>query len=345
MKSNFLKSLRRASLWAGGALAALLCGGSAGNASQSLSPVGTWDCTIANSHQKGMAFLTFSDDGTNKTFTGFRLFVGKNDLISTNSDPRGTAIRNGTGSSTNSFTNAFGFDEITGPWQFDERGRIVGRFADVSLAGTVTCTTNETVSTVNEQTTVPVSNPDGSVTYITTNITIFVTNAPTTTCVTNTGITNAVSFIGHAGRKSLTLVSSTVNGRVTYSGRPYSSNLVDLSGDWFATSTENRVNDLLFFTLNSFGQGDVFGDFPGITNFPNIYFVTNGTGANSSFFGVGALSGRKKLGLVFTSGSTNGTFTATIGTLSAGRTIKANTSGEDLATDPPASVKIRAVKQ
>src|SRR5438874_4924865 len=88
MKINFRTILRGALPLA----VLLICGrGALIHAALPVSPVGTWDFLLSGSHgQKGMAFLTFSDDGTNRTFTGFQLLVGTptsgtEDIITRNS--------------------------------------------------------------------------------------------------------------------------------------------------------------------------------------------------------------------------------------------------------------------
>src|SRR2546421_8517097 len=58
--------------------ALLVCGSAArSQAAAPVSPVGTWDFYLTGAHgQKGIAFIKFDDDGTNRTFSGFQLLVG-----------------------------------------------------------------------------------------------------------------------------------------------------------------------------------------------------------------------------------------------------------------------------
>jgi hypothetical protein len=210
-----------------------------------------------------------------------------------------------------------------------------GSFVEVIGGGQTTCTTNENISNIQEITTVPVTNPDGSVTFITTNITIFITNAPSIICSTNQGSSNAVSFVASVvPGKRLSLVASTVNGRIVYSGNPAKTNLTDISGNWYALKTENHQEFLETFDLMPSGV-------------PNIYNVENGLGAGYDFGGVAMLSARKKIGFALESGSaTNFAGIVTYGSLSVSRnTTNANTIGFDLGTAPAASIRYKAVHQ
>jgi hypothetical protein len=346
MKKTLTLGLRLPGAIAAAALAALLGGVGSANAGPSASPVGQWDCNINSPDQKGFAFFSFSDADTNTgigTFTGVRFLVGKHaNGVKSSSGPRGGEdIGRGTsstGSTTNKSgtTNLWGLDMIDGTWQFDANGKIIGRFPEVVGAGTVTCTTNENITTVTATTEVPVTNPDGSITYYTTNTYIFVTNAPTVNCVTNAGATNAVSFSGKSNGKKLTLVSGTSSGKVTYSGTVYTSNLTDLSGYWYANRTAAGQSDLIDFTLE-----------PISPELPNVYTTTNGLGPADSFVGFAGLSKRKQVSFVFYGGdTTNATITATLGTLKPTKSaLKANTKGGDTATAEITPVTINAVKK
>src|SRR6266700_1738283 len=73
------------------------------------SPAGTWDCSLSGGGQQGIAFLTFSDDGT---FSGYRLLVGSQKTLSeieVGRNTGGDSTRNGfssvTPTSPSSFTN------------------------------------------------------------------------------------------------------------------------------------------------------------------------------------------------------------------------------------------------
>jgi hypothetical protein len=348
MKTRLTLGLRLRGAVAAGALAALVGGLAPASAGPSASPVGQWDCNINGDNQKGMAFFTFTDENTNGgTFSVVRFLAGKH---SGNSGSSTTVLNTGRGgegigrdgsegstnaSSSSSFTNLWGLDMLTGTWQFDAKGKIIGRFAEIIGAGSVSCTTNENITTVNATTQVPVTNIDGSITYYETNTFIFVTNGVTINCVTNGGTTNAVSFTGKATAKKLTLVSSSANGKISYSGTTYTSNLTDLSGYWYATRKHDGQSDLIDFTLA-----------PVSPDLPNVYFTSDGAGPTDSFEGYAVLSKRKQIGFVFSAGSTNDTFTATMGTLKTGKTsYNANTKGNDLSTSPGTPVQINATKK
>lgn len=94
------------------------------------SPVGPiWDCIISGGGQQGLAFLTFADDGT---FNGFEVLSARR-VSSTSSNPRGPFTDTGRtfeSGNTNRVgtTNLFGFAAISGPWSYDERGRLLGSF-------------------------------------------------------------------------------------------------------------------------------------------------------------------------------------------------------------------------
>src|SRR5439155_1288208 len=121
------------------AVAALVVCGPAfiANAAVPVSPVGTWDCTLTGAHgQKGITFLTFSDDGTNRTFDGFEILLANTTSSTADINVRnfgedqGRSILGGsvTSSSSTSGTNSetlVGFGEISGPWSYDNKGRIV----------------------------------------------------------------------------------------------------------------------------------------------------------------------------------------------------------------------------
>jgi hypothetical protein len=94
-----------------------------------------------------------------------------------------------------------------------------------------------------------------------------------------------VSFIGRASYgRTLTLVASTPDGRLTYSGRPYNfDRAVDLTdGNWYATKRINGQSFVEFLTVGS------YDDIPGI-------YVTEGSGSGYTISGVTMLSSRKKV--------------------------------------------------
>jgi hypothetical protein len=122
------------------------------------SPVGTtWDCVLSGRSQRGLALLEFDEDGSGLggTFrvlkftaripkTNIVLSVVNTNLTEIGRD--GTEIgRNGTstpGSSTNNnpvaqssgqtnYLFVFGASGGEGPWTYDDRGRVIGFFAEV----------------------------------------------------------------------------------------------------------------------------------------------------------------------------------------------------------------------
>ena len=201
MKANMNKPASRF-LKSGFALVAgaLLAGTSAGvYAAQSPSPVGTWDFMITGGGQRGMAFLTFTNDGT---FFGYELQAGSKAAVSTGgSSDVDTASRNGGndtsrhgvdlsngGSGTNSgghsSTTLFGLSTVSGPWWFDANGRVVGSFTE--LVGHGGITTNS-VAYISAQIPYVVQNGAGFVDYTSsTNLSLQVTNFDSST---NNGLT------------------------------------------------------------------------------------------------------------------------------------------------------------
>jgi len=180
---------------------------------------------------------------------------------------------------------------LNGSWGFDNRGRIIGSFLEiVAPKPIVSCTTNENITTVYQTTTVPVTNPDGSVTYFQTNITTFVTNAPTIICATNsagTGFTNVVNFVGKVvPGKRLALVASSSIGSFILRGVP-ATNLIDLSGSWYGLKTQNRVAAWEFFELE-----EIFPE-------QNTYSV-NGLGPDYSYNdGIAIVSSQRQIAFAF----------------------------------------------
>jgi hypothetical protein len=78
MKSNLLNACRRIACSASLAAAVLALGGiTHAKAQPFASPVGTWDCLVSGSGQQGIAFLTFQNNGTNRTFSGYALTTQK----------------------------------------------------------------------------------------------------------------------------------------------------------------------------------------------------------------------------------------------------------------------------
>lgn len=102
------------------------------------SPVGSWD-VVLRGDQKGVAQLTFNPD---YTITGTEVITIKPAPASDDDNPRGTVnggIRvNGTPTSTNSVatTNFFGASPITGIWQTNLSGLIIGILSEGDSSGT-----------------------------------------------------------------------------------------------------------------------------------------------------------------------------------------------------------------
>jgi hypothetical protein len=307
------------------------------------SPEGTWDLLISGGGQRGISFLSFSNENTiSGTFSGVRVLVGtptSGGSIADIDDSRnggGDDTRQGfTGGTTTPTgrSHLYGFDRVSGYWQHDINGRVIGTFVETTGAG-VTCTTNENITTIQGTTTVGVTNEDGSTTYYTTNTYIFVTNPPTVTCVTNEGVSSGVTFLGSVvpGRR-LTLVASTANGKITYNGIPYRTNLTDLSGPWYATKLMSEHTSLDTFSLTPFPE------------YQNIYSTTDGQSELSPFEGVAILSARKKVGFAFLLEATDFPLGAAYGSLGFSRSATIlNLKGGQLDSQIPTPFTYRAVQ-
>jgi len=339
LKQNLLTSLSLRGL----AVAALLLGASAQTSrAGSASPAGpgtdpsdffTWDLISSGSGQRGMAFITFSNNGT---FRGYQLLAsvpsGTNAL---NGGRGGTGTgRGGVGGNTNGTVEnlLFGFGPIDGIWTYNSKGKIVGLFSEALNVTSIV--TNYFASTnffnlVNSQ-----NNSES------TNIFVFYTNGQASASVTiswpdpdpgfnqeytlaNTNFTtqvgsaestNIVSFTGTAtGTKHLTLLCSTSFGKVTFKGVEATKS-VDLSGSWIGSRQLNGHAANEFFDLTSFQVDNPFPlEFSDIANFPNMFFTTNGLGAGYTFNGVAMVSQQKKVGFVFM--NNDGTSRAMMGDL------------------------------
>lgn len=242
------------------------------------SPVGTtWEVVMSARHQ-GLAYITFSGDGTNdSTFSVASILVPKPlPQPSTSSDDgRGTGgddSRNG--GSTNgtpalpAHTNIFGFGMIpradspgtevdSGHWGFDWHGRLVGFYTDVS--GYSVCVTN----------TVLVNTDLGVVTNI---------------VIECSRVTNAISFVGTVvPGKRLTLLASTPDGKSVFTGVPVATNLPDISGQWTGTKVDRTLPYSEFFTLTRNDPSQ------------NTYAI-NGTGPGYFYAGTAILSKSGKFG-------------------------------------------------
>lgn len=307
----------------GMAAAALLLGASvqtsqAGSADPSQGDYFTWDLISSGAGQRGMAFITFSNNGT---FRGYQLLAAipsSTNSLTTGRDGSGIG-RNGNGTGgTNAVKNLlFGFGPIDGLWTFNSKGKIVGFFSEALNVTSVV--TNYAASTqfftlVNGQTSettnvfVTFTNGQASAT-----VTIAWPNPPPgfnqdytlantnfTTQVGSAESTNIVSFTGTAaGSKHLTLLCTTSFGKVTFKGVEATKS-VDLSGNWIGTRSIDGHAANEFFSLVSFQNDNPFpSDFPDIADFPNLFFTTNGLGAGYTFTGVAMVSQQKQVGFAF----------------------------------------------
>jgi len=339
-----MKTLKQmASLSLKGIAAAALLLGTAVQTSRagSASPSGpdpegsfTWDLISSGSGQRGMAFITFSSDGT---FRGYQL------LAATPANTNSIAIGRdggsiGRGGSGSGGTNAivknllFGFGPIDGFWTRNSKGKIVGLFSEaLNVTSIVTNyfastnsfnlvnsqnaldTTNILVLFTNGQASasVTISWPDPAPGF---NQDYTLANTNFTTQVGSAEGTNIVSFTGMAsGTKRLTLLCTTSFGKVTFRGVEATKS-VDLSGDWIGSRPVNGHSANEFFSLTSFQTDNPFpAEFPDIANFPNLFFTTNGVGAGYTFSGVAMVSQQKKVGFMFI--NNDGTGRAMMGNL------------------------------
>jgi hypothetical protein len=289
MKANLLTSCSSRFAGAVAFITVLLLSGFTGIAQVQNPPYGTtWDCLLSGSGQQGIAFLTFSNDFT---FSGYQLLVGKQSATSANTggrNPGGDAERYAE-VNTNSVgggTNLFGFGPVSGPWRFDEKGRLIGYFTEI-LNQQTTITTNFTFTQVTTNTYFNITNTDGSISTVTNQTTLINTN---TTYMTNTIVTsNAVSFTAKVvPGKRLNLVSSTPFGKVTYKGVPQNKKPIPapISGSWYGAKKKDRQTIVEFFDLLP-------------TDVNNIYTTTNGQGPGISFYGYSMVSVQKKMGFAF----------------------------------------------
>jgi hypothetical protein len=263
--------------------------------------VGTWDLVLSGKRD-GTAYITFYDDGT---FSGFEALVprqrssGSEVSVGRNGDAD-DLTRNGFVTSSNAAPHGmqiFGAGPVEGPWAFDNQGRTVGYFIEVSALENCQ-TTSIPFSTNTYASPIPVieTNNLGETVYCVTipvatnlvgDVTIFTEE---TVCYTNVTIckalTNAISFTGKVveGRR-ITLVASTPFGDTTYRGVPAES-LDDISGDYYGSMKRGEQTFQEFFSLGAVDFG-----------FPNIYEVA-GTGPGYSYHGTVILSSKKKMSFV-----------------------------------------------
>jgi hypothetical protein len=120
---------------AGACFATLLLTAAASAWAQSTfkSPVGTWDVVISGNQGIGVAYLTFYDD---YTFSGSELLTIKDRKSKVATDPRYLIEygRNFSSTTNNldsgSATNLYGYTELSGPWNYDSSGNVIGHFVE-----------------------------------------------------------------------------------------------------------------------------------------------------------------------------------------------------------------------
>jgi hypothetical protein len=116
-------------------LLALLLGATAlPSQAQFNSPIGTWDCVLSGGGQKGIVFLTFTnelnDQGVFKLY-GHMIVTSPGGVGGGSDDDEGRGGDSGRGDTTDNSdggdtTRFVGFDRVTGQWTFDANGRIIG---------------------------------------------------------------------------------------------------------------------------------------------------------------------------------------------------------------------------
>jgi len=323
----------------GMAVGALLLGASiqtsqAGSADPSQGGAFTWDLE-ATGFERGMAFLTFTSDGT---LHGYQMLAvtppSSNSFVTTvGRGGEGIGRNGGGGGGGQSSEIVFGFGPITGTWALTSRGVIVGllnQLVNVTSVQTNYLAGSNNVVLVNSQT------------FETTNVTVVFTagqasaivsinwpnpppgftqdytvdNPNVTTSIGTTEISASASFTGTAsGVKRLNLVLSTGFGKINYRGVPApTTTTVDLSGNWVGTRLENNHNGNEFFNLFPVQADNPFpSDFPDIAEFQNLYFTTNGVSENTTFQGIAMVSQQKTIGFTFK--DADGNLRAVIGPL------------------------------
>lgn len=275
MKNNLLKSCWRAISTA----TTLLALGLVPAVQAQNTPVGTWDCVLSG-HRTGLAYLTFS---TNFTFTGFEMLIPNQP--STPVDVRGGEGIGRTGPSTSTAppeSQIFGSLEVSGPWAFDNKGRVIGFLTEI--ADVVTCTSNAIPISTNG---VGIVDPNEVCSVDANGDLICYTNQ-----ITCSAISNGVSFVGTVVLgKRLELRGSTGFGNTSYRGVP-ATTLPDQSGSWYGT-VKNVAGvqgaPLEFFSLS------VPTDFS--AQFPNTYQVV-GMDPTYAFSGHAMFSSQNRMALV-----------------------------------------------
>lgn len=251
-------------------------------------PIGTWDLVMSGSRQ-GIAYITFTNDpssSSNFSFSGFEILVPKKTSSQTPVVGRndGSSTDRGGSEGTTTFVpgeQLFGYQPVSGPWNYDEKGRVVGYFVEHSVptssTNVVTLSTNTFASGSffpSPLTNGPDSNQVFCVTssLLTNNIFSF-TNQQIcySNAITFQALTNTITFVakGTYGKR-LTMHTSTPFGGVTFRGVPPKP-LKDLSGSWQGVKKEGFQNFQEFFTMT-----------PSVTGLTNMYDV-KGTGPGYSY--------------------------------------------------------------
>lgn len=280
--------------------ALVLCGFLQNALAQSL---GTWDFLLSG-HRTGTANITFSDDGTNKTFSGVEVIVPNRPSSQTTlgRNSGGSIGRGGSvsGSPALNGQQIFGAEPINGVWNFDNKQRVIGYFIEVSMLEN--CTTNgfpltNTFSSPYTNTVPPspitnFNNLCGESTFtvigfpVSTNIEGSVTNyVEQDGCFTNVvvcqAITNAISFVGtiNSSGTRMVLKCTTPFGSTIYKGVPYKE-LTDITGNYYAIRKQSGVTYNEFLSLTNLGL--------------NLYSVSlNGPGY--SYEGISLLSSQNRI--------------------------------------------------
>ena len=241
----------------GAAASAALLSGLAVSAQPFSDPAGTWDCVMSGG-RNGLAMVTFEGN----TFSMFEILVPKKQVVTTSKASRGGDVGRGDSTpGTNvvlSVTNLFGAGDLTGTWNFDVKGRIMGHFIESSAP--VSCTTNTVITAVTE------TNGGTVTTTFSTNTTVDCTGA----------VTNAFSFVGTVvPGKRLTLVCDSSIGKVTYRGIP-AVTLPDASGSYYGDLYQNGQHFSESLTMSPEGGNiyDVVGDGPGYSYNDGVAIVS-----------------------------------------------------------------------
>jgi hypothetical protein len=308
---NLLKGFNRGLKVALASAPLLLAGGltALGQVQQDPTTVAWWDCVVSGPRD-GLAYISFTRNpdasGNNFTFTGYEVMVPKAHTSGTNTV---VDARNDGGDSTRTGSDPvpeplngqqiFGSQDISGPWNFDTQGRVVGFFYEIS---TPSCNTNVvTVSVTNIPSTnaaTPMTNaPDSNNIFYAifpindTNSLFSGTNQLITysNSISCTALTNAISFMAKVvPGKRLTLTSSTSFGKVIFRGVP-AVDLADISGAYGGSKKQARVTYGEFFSLTpSLRFADI----------PNVYAVM-GSGPTYSYMGHAILSSQRKVAFSF----------------------------------------------